>query len=300
MHTVHIQHRFHLSVGTIFRAWSEPDLLARWAWGSLGRSVRAEVDFRVGGSYKVETERPDGARWSFSGVYAEIEADRLIAHTLAWDAPVGYPPVPEAAVVRFAEDGSGCLIDFEHTGVPDAESAEGHRKGWLNTFETLEQALRKPQDVRLRDVMDDDLPLFFEHQQDLDANYRAAFTAKDPSDREAFNKHWAKIRADKAVILKTIIADRQVAGSVSKFEHDGKPEVCYWLGKQHWGRGIATRALSQLLELVTARPLYAAAAKDNAASIRVLEKCGFTHCGEGKGPSNARGVEVEEVFLELN
>jgi RimJ/RimL family protein N-acetyltransferase len=47
------------------------------------------------------------------------------------------------------------------------------------------------------------------------------------------------------------------------------------------------------------RPLYARAAKDNSASIRVLEKCGFTISGEDKGFSNARGEDVEEFILKL-
>ena len=47
------------------------------------------------------------------------------------------------------------------------------------------------------------------------------------------------------------------------------------------------------------RPLYARAAKDNIASLRVLEKCGFTIAGYARGFANARGEEVEEVVLEL-
>jgi RimJ/RimL family protein N-acetyltransferase len=62
---------------------------------------------------------------------------------------------------------------------------------------------------------------------------------------------------------------------------------------------IATKALSEFLRLLKTRPLYARVAKDNIASIRVLEKCGFTISGEDKGFSNARGEEVEEYILEL-
>jgi RimJ/RimL family protein N-acetyltransferase len=50
---------------------------------------------------------------------------------------------------------------------------------------------------------------------------------------------------------------------------------------------------------VKPRPLYARAAKDNIASLRVLEKCGFTIAGYERGFANARGEEVEEVVLEL-
>ncbi len=61
--------------------------------------------------------------------------------------------------------------------------------------------------VLLRDVTEDDLPIFFEHQLDPQANYMAAFTAKNPADREAFMAHWQRILADATVIIKTIVSD---------------------------------------------------------------------------------------------
>jgi RimJ/RimL family protein N-acetyltransferase len=153
--------------------------------------------------------------------------------------------------------------------------------------------------VILRDVNEDDLPIFFEQQSDTTANYMAAFTAKDPSDKVAFKAHWEKILDDERIIKKTIIFNGQVAGQVSSFEQFGEPAVSYWIGREYWGKGVATRALSQLLDYVNIRPIYARAAKDNIASIRVLEKCGFKICGEDKGFSNARAEEVEEYVLKL-
>jgi RimJ/RimL family protein N-acetyltransferase len=50
---------------------------------------------------------------------------------------------------------------------------------------------------------------------------------------------------------------------------------------------------------VQERPLYAGVAKDNIASRRVLQKCGFTICGEDKGYAGARGMDVEEYVLVL-
>jgi RimJ/RimL family protein N-acetyltransferase len=154
-------------------------------------------------------------------------------------------------------------------------------------------------DVLLRDVTEDDLPIFFDQQLDLDANHMAAFTAKDPADRDAFTAHWTKILGDETITKKTILFDGHVVGHVLSFEQFGKPEVSYWLGKKYWGKGLATRALSKFLGHIKARPLYARTAKDNIASLRVLEKCGFMISGEDKGFSNARGEEVEEFILEL-
>lgn len=152
----------------------------------------------------------------------------------------------------------------------------------------------------LRDVTDDDLPVFFEHQLDEEANHMAAFTAKDPTNRESFMAHWRRILLDETVIAQTILLAGQVAGRVSSYEEKGKPEVTYWLGKAYWGQGIATWALKEFLARKNpTRPIYARVAKDNRGSRRVLEKCGFQIIGESKGFANARGQEIEELLLEL-
>jgi RimJ/RimL family protein N-acetyltransferase len=155
------------------------------------------------------------------------------------------------------------------------------------------------QGVLLREVTEEDLDVFFEQQQDPEANYMAAFTPVDPGDREAFDRRWARILGDNSITVRTIVYGGQVAGSVSSFEQFGEREVSYWLGRAYWGRGIATRALSEFLGQLAVRPLYARAAKDNIASVRVLEKCGFRVVGEDKGFANARGEETEEYILIL-
>ena len=72
----------------------------------------------------------------------------------------------------------------------------------------------------------------------------------------------------------------QVAGNVVSWDQDGKRLVGYWIGKEFWGKGLATRALSELLDELTMRPLHAYVAKTNIGSIRVLEKCGFVRSDE--------------------
>jgi len=152
-----------------------------------------------------------------------------------------------------------------------------------------------PPKIFLRDVVESDLPAFFEHQMDPEAATMAAFPSRD---RDAFMAHWAKILADDANVLKTIVYEGQVVGNIVSFEILGEREVGYWIGREFWGRGIATEALDQFLGLEKTRPLYAHVAKRNAASRRVLEKCGFTLAGEDKY-FNARGEEVEEMTLKL-
>jgi RimJ/RimL family protein N-acetyltransferase len=150
-------------------------------------------------------------------------------------------------------------------------------------------------DILLRDVIESDLPIFYEQQLDPDATAMAAFPARD---REPFMAHWEKIMADESVILKTILFDTHVAGNIVCWEQDGEREVGYWVGKEFWGKGIATKALTEFLNEVKIRPLVAHVAKHNVASRRVLEKCGFTLLKEDKY-YNTSGEEIEEIILKL-
>jgi RimJ/RimL family protein N-acetyltransferase len=166
----------------------------------------------------------------------------------------------------------------------------------------MEKRIPSKIDVHLRDVVETDLPIFFEFQRDRAGNYMAAFTARDPTDKDAVSAHWNRILHDDSVLVKTIVFDGQVVGSVAKFvdKEFGKPEVTYWIGKEYWGMGLATKALTRFLLDVTIRPIYGRAAMDNVASIRVLEKCGFRMLGQSRGFANARGKVVEELTLELS
>lgn len=151
--------------------------------------------------------------------------------------------------------------------------------------------------VRLRDVIDSDLPIFYEQQLEPDATAMAAFPSRD---REPFMAHWAKILRNDSVIKQTIVYDGQVAGNIGSFQMEGENEVGYWIGKAFWGKGIATQALTAFLDIVKTRPLYAHVAQHNIASTRVLQKCGFVIIGEGNDFSNVPGEQISEYILKLD
>jgi RimJ/RimL family protein N-acetyltransferase len=151
--------------------------------------------------------------------------------------------------------------------------------------------------VRLRDVQEDDLLVFYEHQLDPVATRMVAFTSRDETQ---FAAHWATILADPAVAKKTILFDDHVAGYVVSFERSGKREVGYWIGREYWGKGIATKALRQFLLHDLERPLYGVVAKHNTASLRVLEKCGFAVVGQIRGSSDPDEPVVDEITVKLD
>ena len=147
-------------------------------------------------------------------------------------------------------------------------------------------------EVILRDVAESDLPILFEHQSDPEANRMAAFPSRD---WDAFMAHWAKVLANDAVWKKAIVFGESVVGNIGCWEQGGEQLVGYWIDRQHWGKGIASRALRLLVREVPIRPLFAHVAKHNLSSIRVLEKCGFTVCGENKGGDDG----IVELIMKL-
>ncbi|MEV6236041.1 GNAT family N-acetyltransferase [Lentzea sp. NPDC051838] len=155
-------------------------------------------------------------------------------------------------------------------------------------------------DVTLRPIEDGDLDTIFEFSRDPESVWMAAFTAKDPDDREAFDAHWSKIRAREDVTNRVVVGDGRVVGTVACFVMEGDTEITYWIDRAVWGQGVAGRAVALILEEVTVRPLYGRAASDNAGSIRVLTKAGFEKVGTDVGYAPARKEEIEETILRLN
>jgi RimJ/RimL family protein N-acetyltransferase len=148
----------------------------------------------------------------------------------------------------------------------------------------------------LRDVVEADVPIFFEHQRDPEATRMALFPARD---REAFVAHWERILANDELTKKTILSEGAVAGNIGIFERDGKHLVGYWIGREFWGKGLATRALAELLDEVSQRPLHAYVATSNLGSSRVLEKCGFTLVGYETEFDERLGEEIEVALFVL-
>jgi RimJ/RimL family protein N-acetyltransferase len=155
-------------------------------------------------------------------------------------------------------------------------------------------------EVALRPVNDADLDALFEQMRDPESVRMAAFTAKDPDDRAAFDVHMAKVRASPEVTNRIITLDGRLVGSVASFVIEGDTEVTYWIDRSFWGQGIASRALALLLESVPVRPVFARAASDNVGSLAVLRKAGFAITGTETSFANGRNAEIEVTILRLD
>lgn len=148
------------------------------------------------------------------------------------------------------------------------------------------------EDVRLRDVVEDDLEFLLAYEHDPEAVRRSRFT---PRPREAFLRHWkTNVLGDDTVFVQAVTVDGEVAGSVVAWWDGDRRFLGYWLGRPYWGRGIGSRALTLFLERERNRPLYADPADGNTGSVRLLEKHGFRRTG------TVRHGESEHVLFVLS
>lgn len=153
--------------------------------------------------------------------------------------------------------------------------------------------------LKLRRSEKSDLEFFFQFQLDERANYLAAFTSKDPTNKEAYFKKYTKHMDDPTINMQTILIDETIVGSMAKFVMEGDTEITYWIDRNFWGKGITTAALKIFLTIENTRPIFARVAFDNIGSQKVLEKCGFVKTGSDKGFANARQAEIEEYIYKL-
>jgi RimJ/RimL family protein N-acetyltransferase len=153
--------------------------------------------------------------------------------------------------------------------------------------------------ITLTETEKNDLNTLFLFQLDKEANYLAAFTSKDPSDKTAYIEKFTKLLTDPTITMRTIKVNGVIVGSVAKFVIENDAEITFWIDRSFWGQGITTAALKDFLKIEPARPIYGRAAFDNYGSQKVLENCGFVKIGKGKGFANARQTEIEEYIYKL-
>jgi RimJ/RimL family protein N-acetyltransferase len=158
-----------------------------------------------------------------------------------------------------------------------------------------------PSQVSLRPTTAHDLPTLFQIQQDPDSNQMAG---TKPYTQAAYSAVWDRILSTPPIEARVIVegdpATGAIVGSINCFQRDGMDHIGYWIDKPHWGRGIATRALSLMISEIPRRPIHATAARSNAASIHILQRCGFRLTGYHQGEETDRYIarEVATFILE--
>jgi uncharacterized protein YndB with AHSA1/START domain len=124
----------------VYAAWTDPEKLAHW-WRPAeteAGSVRAELDVRVGGRFRIAFGARDGERHEVGGVYQEVVPGARLVFTWAWHTT---PERESLVVVTLQPDGDGTLLTLHHEQFFDQAARDGHERGWTGTLEKLEKYL---------------------------------------------------------------------------------------------------------------------------------------------------------------
>jgi uncharacterized protein YndB with AHSA1/START domain len=126
----------------VFRAYTEPDLIKRWWAGRRGTVTVAEVDLRVGGTYRYAMTAQGGFEVAFHGEYREIVPDERLVLTEIYEAQ---PDEVAVTTVTFEEDGGRTVLRML-TEMPSAETRDvmaGQMEvGVQEGFDILEEIAR--------------------------------------------------------------------------------------------------------------------------------------------------------------
>jgi uncharacterized protein YndB with AHSA1/START domain len=133
-----LKRRLKASPAQVFAAWTDPQKIVHWFGPNetVAGSVRAEMDVRAGGSYKMNFQTEDGESHQVGGIYREVVPDSRLVFTWAWHST---PERESLVTVTVAAAGDGTLLTLHHEQFFDQQARDGHSRGWTGTLDKLER-----------------------------------------------------------------------------------------------------------------------------------------------------------------
>jgi uncharacterized protein YndB with AHSA1/START domain len=139
--TLQVRRTIPASREAVFRAWTDPDVFRQWFGARGGSTLRADMDVRVGGHYRIDMESSAGTG-SLFGEYLEVKNPERLVYTFCWDAlPVAIPDTQ--VTVEFHERGKDTEVVITHERQPSRGVLEFHEWGWDGSLEKLAELLGK-------------------------------------------------------------------------------------------------------------------------------------------------------------
>ena len=125
----------------VFKAWTQPEHLARW-WGPQGFvNVAWEMDVRQGGVWFRRMRAPDGTLFTKRGVYREVVPPERLVFTYVNEAADGTLDRETLVTLTFDEQGARTRLTLQHTGFDSVESRDAHQGGWTSCLERFAEYL---------------------------------------------------------------------------------------------------------------------------------------------------------------
>lgn len=134
-----LKRTFDAPVEKVYAAWTKPEIIAQWFLGDDCNACQVfEADARVNGRYDFMMTHANGAAYRIRGLYHEVEPERKLVFSWAWD----HEPEQESLVmVEFTDQAGKTLLTLTHTRLADQESRARHHTGWSSCLDHLESVL---------------------------------------------------------------------------------------------------------------------------------------------------------------
>ena len=129
-----VRRRINATAERLFAAWTRPELLVRW-WGPQGvECPAAEIDLRVGGSYRIANRFPDGTLVWIAGVFEAIEPPHRLTYTWSLESQEGSV---ERVTVCFEAHGASTEVVVTHERIQSEAARTSHERGWAGCLDNL-------------------------------------------------------------------------------------------------------------------------------------------------------------------
>lgn len=138
-----VRRSYRASPESVFRAFTDPALLARWF--SPSAEIAVEVlafELAIGGCYRLAYRLDEHTASTVTGVFREIVAPSRLVFTWTWEAPDPHAGIDTLVTVEIS-DGGGSLteVTVRHERFPDDATRDRHDEGWGTTLDRLPEAL---------------------------------------------------------------------------------------------------------------------------------------------------------------
>jgi len=142
-HKLQLVRTFHATPQDVYAAWTTPAAVKQFFVPREGMTIPvADMDVRVGGSYRIVMKSPDGVSHIAVGVFKEVVPGQRLVYT--WSRPEGEgcdgsgAPIQDTLItIEFRAKGSGTEMTFTHDLFPDTKSRDAHQNGWSSILDRL-------------------------------------------------------------------------------------------------------------------------------------------------------------------
>jgi len=138
MYRLEMSREFNVPLGTLFAAWSRPDVMQRWFAPGEMTVPECDAEVVVGGEYRIVMKNAEDELFIVGGKYREVELNKKLVFTWQWeDSP--HCTLVEIDFESVSDVSSRVLL--KHSEFVDQETCDKHEQGWNACLVNLEKSV---------------------------------------------------------------------------------------------------------------------------------------------------------------